>query len=478
MTLRARLTLWYAGVLALVLLFYGATIYLVLSFSLTRQVEDNLERAADTIRQTFRRDVRGITFPPVALDLNANVYAQVWDADEDLVARNVSLLEDPFDPDALQSARSVFSTVVIGDVPLRVLTYPLVTAPEGELVGHLQLAASLQTVQEARRLVLLLLIGGGLLAVIMAAAVGWTTAGGALRPLDQVTSTAVQITRADDLSRRIPMSGPPSDEVGRLIEAFNETLERLEGLFITQRRFLADVSHELRTPLTAIRGNIDLIKRLGTADAESLEAITSEVDRMTRLVRDVLLLAQAESGNLPLARDVVELDTLLLEVFKEGRLLAQDRVDVRLGLEDQVRVVGDRDRLKQVALNLVANALEHTPPGGVVTLGLACVGDWARLTVTDTGAGIPQAELPHIFERFYRIDRSRRRSGLGGAGLGLSIAYWIARSHNGRIEVASEAGQGSTFSLWLPRLTDSRSGADRVKPATLLESSRESPGSG
>ncbi|HSB89410.1 MAG TPA: ATP-binding protein [Anaerolineales bacterium] len=454
MTLRARLTLWYAAVLALVLLFYGATVYLVLSYNLTRQVEDNLERAAETIRQTFRRDVRGITFPPMALDLNANVYAQVWDAENHLVARNVTLLDEAFDSEALESTRSTYSTVAIGGVPLRVLTYPLVTAPEGELVGHLQLAASLQTVQEARRLMLLLLVGGGLLAVAMAAAVGWTTAGGALRPLDQVTSTALQITRADDLSRRIPMSGPPTDEVGRLIEAFNETLERLEGLFITQRRFMADVSHELRTPLTAIRGNVDLIQRLGKADPESLEAITSEVERMTRLVRDVLLLAQAESGNLPLGREVVELDTLLLEVFKEARLLAQDRVDVRLGSEDQVRVMGDRDRLKQVALNLIANALEHTPQGGTVTLGLACVGDWARLTVTDTGPGIPQEELPHIFERFYRIDRSRRRAGASGAGLGLSIAYWIARSHNGRIEVASEPGQGSTFSLWLPRVTE------------------------
>jgi signal transduction histidine kinase len=116
---------------------------------------------------------------------------------------------------------------------------------------------------------------------------------------------------------------------------------------------------------------------------------------------------------------------------------------------------------------LIGNAIEHTPPGGRVTLGLSCVGDWARLTVSDTGPGIPQEELPHIFERFYRIDRSRRRSGLGGAGLGLSIAYWIARSHDGRIEVASEPGQGSTFSVWLPRMTDSLVGSEdgRAKAA-------------
>lgn len=250
------------------------------------------------------------------------------------------------------------------------------------------------------------------------------------------------------------MPGEGKDEVGRLIQAFNESLERLENLFETQRRFLADVSHELRTPLTSIRGNVDLIRRMGEPDAESLDAITSEVDRMTRLVQDLLLLAQAETGKLPLASAVVELDTLMLEVYQQAKMLAQDKVAVRLGREDQARVFGDRDRLKQVLLNLVGNALEHTPPGGQVTLALSCVEDWARLTVTDTGAGIPQEELPHIFERFYRIDRSRRRTGAGGAGLGLSIAYWITRSHQGRLEVASEVGRGSTFSIWLPMHRD------------------------
>ncbi len=171
---------------------------------------------------------------------------------------------------------------------------------------------------------------------------------------------------------------------------------------------------------------------------------------MTRMVQDLLLLAQAESGKLPLAHEVVELDTLMLQVYKQAKVLAQDRLEFRLGREDQARVRGDADRLKQMLLNLVSNAIQYTPPQGTVTLSLQCVGDQARLTVSDTGPGIPQEELPHIFERFYRVDRSRRRAQQGGAGLGLSIAYWIARSHNGQIEVASEVGKGTTFSIWLP----------------------------
>lgn len=436
--------------MAVGLLFYGAAVYSILGYSMTQQVDEMLARTADDIRQTFRRDVRGVSFSALALDMTARIYAQVWDAEGSLVARNAPLLDEPLDAQALSGGTSVLSTVRLDGIPLRVLTYPLVTSPEGEVVGHLQMAASLQTVEAARQLVLTVLVVGGVLAVAFAALVGWSTAATALRPLDQVTQTALQITRADDLSRRIPQRGPPRDEVGRLIVAFNETLERLERVFETQRRFMADVSHELRTPLTVIRGNMDLIRRTGQADAESLETVVAEVDRMTRLVQDVLLLAQAESGKLPLGRELVELDTLMLEVFQQAKLLSQGRQEVRLGQEDQARVVGDRDRLKQVVLNLVANAVAFTPPGGAVTMSLACVGGWARLTISDTGPGIPKDELPHIFERFYRVDRARKRSASGGAGLGLSIAYWIVRMHDGRLEVASEEGRGTTFSVWLP----------------------------
>jgi heavy metal sensor kinase len=449
-TLRVRLTIWFTGVVTAVLVLFGAIVYVLVSRSLIDQVQNTLRQTADDLLRASRRDVRGITLPP--LDLTANVYVQVWDAHGSLVVESANLMSlgEPLDESSLDVAVPTYNEVLIGPAHLLVLSVPVVSPPSSEILGLLQLASSLETVDHARRLLLLVLGGGTLLGVALTALVALTTLRAALRPLDQVTETALQITRADDLSRRIPLSGPPTGEVGRLIVAFNDTLERLESLFETQRRFLADVSHELRTPLTAIRGNVDLIRRMGVADPESLEAITSEVDRMTRMVRDLLLLAQAESGKLRLAEDVVELDTLLLEVYKQAKVLAQERVEVRLGQEDQARVVGDRDRLKQMLLNLAANAIEYTPAGGRVTLGLARVGDRARLIVADTGPGIPQEELPHIFERFYRIDRSRKRTNGGGAGLGLSIAYWIARSHHGHVEVASEVGQGTTFSVWLP----------------------------
>jgi signal transduction histidine kinase len=452
-TLRARLTLWYSGLLAGVLFLFGTAVYLLLSYLLTKQVDDSLLSTASDIRSAAIRTMDGVIgFPSLALNLTAEARVQVWQTDGVLAVQAPGLEELPLDDLAPGLTSAGYRNVILEDVEYRVLTYPLIAQPENRVVGYLQLANSLATVRQALSNLLILMVVGGIVAVALAGLVGWSTAGAALRPLDRVTETAVQITRADDLSRRIPLAGPPRGEVGRLSLAFNETLERLEGLFETQRRFLADVSHELRTPLTTIRGNVDLIRRMKTADPESLEAIKAEVDRMSRMVNDLLLLAQAESGRLPLAMEPIELDTLMLEVFKQAKVLASNGVRVEIGREEQVQVRGDKDRLKQVFLNLVANALDHTGSGGVVTLSLGSVEGWARLTVSDTGRGMPQEELPHIFERFYRIDSARKRSDLGGAGLGLSIAYWITRSHNGRIEVASEVGKGTSFSVWLPQV--------------------------
>ncbi|MGH2523570.1 MAG: sensor histidine kinase, partial [Anaerolineales bacterium] len=423
MTLRLRLTLWYSAVLAGVIFLFGVIVYIITTLSLIRQIDATLHAAAKEIREAssvnLMLDFQIRVEIPSDLDQfgGPNVYAQVWRADGTLVNQSASLgtFAEPLDPAGLNSPDSAFRNVMIKGIHLRVLTDPLDVS--GRRVGYLQTAASLRTVDVARSELSLVLVGGGVLAVMLAALVGWFSAGKALEPLETITQTALQITRTDDLSRRIPMAGKPKDEVGRLGMAFNESLERLEKLFNAQRRFLADVSHELRTPLTAIRGNVDLLRRMGGADPDSLDAIQSEAERMSRLVGDLLLLAQADSGNLPLVKQLVELDTLLLEVFREAQVIAGG-VNVTIGEIDQAQVLGDGDRLKQLLLNLVSNALKFTPEGGRVTLGLSrAAGDWARLIVSDTGIGIPSADLPHIFERFYRVDKARSRA-QGGAGLG------------------------------------------------------------
>lgn len=455
MSLRTRLTLLYTTLLGGILLLFGVTLYSLVGVFLINQIDERLHQTYRDIFEDLRSKSRvdsvegrdRIGLPP--LDPASDVYVQAWSPDMRLVSSSIERFRSPLDPGGLLSPVPVYRTVDYQGIHLRVFTIPLLLG--NRPFGILQLGASLAGVDATQTTLASVLLIGSLASMALAGVASWLTTGRALVPLKAVTDTAQQITRADDLSRRILYQGPPEDEVGQLIDAFNQTLGRLEHLFNTQRRFLADVGHELRTPLTVIKGNVSLMRRMGAADAESMNGIESEVDRLTRLVGDLLLLAQAESGKLPLDRRLVELDTLLLEAMQQMRVLAHDRLQLRLGEIDQVLVCGDQDRLKQVLVNLIGNAIQYTPPGGEVILGLAKAGGQARLTVTDTGPGIPPEDLPHVFERFYRGEKSRTRSRDGKSfGLGLSIAYWIVRNHQGRIEVDSRLGQGTTFCVWLP----------------------------
>jgi len=283
--------------------------------------------------------------------------------------------------------------------------------------------------------------------------VGWATRR-SLAPLDDVTRTALRITRADDLSSRIPYRGPPNDEIGQLVVAFNRTLGRLEALFDAQRRFVADVSHELRTPLTVIKGNVDLMRRLKALDEEALAGIEAEIARLTRLVNDLLTLARAESGRLPLQIARLDLDALVLDVVGQMGVLAQQKgVRLRVGDFTPAAVCGDADRLKQVLVNILGNAIKYTPADGEVTVSLQTDAGHAWVHIADTGPGIPPEDKPHVFERFYRAEKSRTRDGSRGFGLGLSIAYWIVRNHGGDITLDSTLGEGTTFHVQLPLAT-------------------------
>ncbi len=321
----------------------------------------------------------------------------------------------------------------------------------------------------------MILILTGVAAVCLSLFLGAILTHQLLKPLDDIAAVALQITRADDLSRRLPDSGR-RDEIGRLTLVLNQTLERLERLFHVRQRFLADVSHELRTPLTTIRGNVDLMRHMEETDSEILNVVQDELMRMTRLVDDLLLLARADSGGLPIQREPVELDNIFLEVYRQVKSIGQP-VKVILKEVDQVCVLGDKDRLKQLLLNLVDNALKYTPEGGQVTLSLFKSDGQVEIEVSDTGMGIPPEDLPRVFDRFYRVDKARSRK-LGGSGLGLSIAQWIARAHGGDVKVTSKVGQGSTFRIILPVYRGIESGISepaasaRRKPRALLETNR------
>ncbi len=451
MSLRLRFTLLYSTFMGGILLIFGAAVYILVNVILLNQVDTMLAVVVRDITQVTKVNSVGelslISLPP--LDMTSNAYIQVWGPEGRLIATSPSIgtLTKPLDPIGLQAGLPIYEDSYLNGAHLRVLSVPLVLG--ARTIGTLQVGASLSVVDATRANLLSLMALIAVVAVLLAGLGSWVILGRALSPLEAITETVDQINRADDLSRRIPYQEQTEDEMGDLVISFNQTLERLESLFTSQQRFLADVSHELRTPLTVIKGNVDLIRRMKQADEESLGSIDQEAGRLTRLVGGLLMLAQAESGKLTLILKPVELDLLLTEVFTEMCVLAGSKVHVHLNEIDQVMVNGDRDRLKQVFLNLVANAIQYTPQGGDVFLSMSKIGEQARIIIRDTGPGIPAEDLPHIFDRFYRAEKSRTRSTTSGFGLGLSIAHWIVEHHGGQIKVESKEGKGTTFVIWL-----------------------------
>jgi two-component system, OmpR family, sensor kinase len=456
MSLRTRLTILYTSLVGGILLLFGLTVYQTVSAILMEQIDRTLALAYQAVLELYNEGPAGEvgfresdTFNPPA-----NVVIQLWDRNGQLKDYWPNYTPRALDPLHTRAGTPRFASLYVGDNHLRVLTAPILV---GDFqLGTVQVGAGLSIVDSAQQVLLVVLLVGVVVSMSLAAVAAWFSTHQVLIPLEAVTQTALQITRADDLSRRIPSHGlSQEDEIGQLITAFNLTLGRLEQLFNTQRRFLIDVGHELRTPLTVIKGNAALMRRFGEGDPELLDSIESEADRLTRLAGDLLLLSQAESGKLPLDRRQVEIDTLALEVLQQMKVLAKDQVNIKLGYFDQVLVCGDRDRLKQVFVNLVSNAVRYTPAGGEVVLSVGKTETNAWIRVEDSGPGIASEDLPHIFERFYRGEKSRTRSRDGqGFGLGLSIAYWIVRNHDGKIEVQSQLDEGTTFTVSLPLAVD------------------------
>jgi heavy metal sensor kinase len=449
MTIRTRLTLWYSGLLTMIIVTFGIALIAVLNWAWIDQTQVNLMKVATQTLQQLEVSPDGrmrAQLPDMTEMVGyGTFFIQIWDVNGKIIDRSNPNILPPLDRDKLGSTERQWSDVQIGDKHFFVLTQPFYT-PLDARPNTIQIGTRLDQIDLAVNRLIRIMIGIGAIAIVLSLMIGSMIAGRALRPIDTIAQAATRITAADDLSRRIPYHGP-NDELGMLTVTFNATLERLERLFNSQRRFVADVSHELRTPLTTLQGNLDLIRRFGP-DKEAMEAMTSEIGRMTRLVSDLLLLARADSGNLPMKKQLIDLDTQVLEVFREGRILGPQH-EIKLEKIVPARINADPDRIKQLLLNLVTNAIKYTPVGGTVTINMTVKNGYAFVSVTDTGIGIPANDLELIFERFYRVDKARSREA-GGTGLGLSIAQWIVRSHGGTITATSEEGKGSTFTVQLP----------------------------
>jgi two-component system OmpR family sensor kinase len=287
-------------------------------------------------------------------------------------------------------------------------------------------------------------VEAGVSGIVLLVALGaaWVIAGRLLRPVRQLTDTAQSITETD-LSRRIPVEG--DDEIAELAGTFNQMLDRLAGAFSAQRAFVDDAGHELRTPITIVRGHLELMGDDPAERQEVVALVTDELDRMARIVEDLLLLAKAEQPDF-VQREPVELSDLTTELLVKATALGER--DWRLDASATGSVHGDPQRLAQAVLNLARNAVEHTLPGAQIGLGSSRRDGQVRIWVRDTGTGVDPDERDRIFERFARGRSGPRRS--DGAGLGLAITQAIAASHQGRVELDSRTGAGATFTLVLP----------------------------
>lgn len=459
MSIRMRLTLLYSTILALTLIAFSITLYVIQARTILHDSKKELASRANFLVEgpLTHRPVNRVLRPE---SYKIGTFAQIYDLDGHIVERSPNLGESlilPISPAALKAAQQDETWVEIGTIDTeRLLIHNRPFISEGGKAYVLQMATSLADQDQNLATLGRILITGSSMAVIAAFGIGWLLAGLTLRPINRLRLTAQAIGAERDFNRRVTHAGP-NDEIGQLVTTFNNMLAELQAAYLqveetlqAQRRFVADASHELRTPLTTLRGNLGLLQRKPPIKADDqadvLGDMVDETERLMRLVNELLVLARADAGR-PLHQEPVPLKPLLEDVSQQAKLLAPERSIVYKADLD-VSILGNGDALRQVLLVLLDNALTHTPPDTTISLTTAVQNGQVAIRVSDDGPGIAAAHLSHIFERFYRGDAARTSP---GTGLGLAIADELTQAQHGTIKVESEVGQGSTFTLLFPK---------------------------
>lgn len=494
--IRLRLTLIFTALLLALLLALGFSLYFIVSQTLNSRLETELKTEIDNLLgQNAHYPEASLILPGKLLNpdndtplTNPDGSPQIQaalKADETRLSSSMlvyrpdgSLLADP--PDGPQNNPTLVNTALAGrNLPDNQGTFSRVTLPSPNTPNSMDrflayarpiygladpnneqspltlLGIIVDTIPNAETVTLLdtmsqILLVSLPVAVGLSLLLGSFVAGRALRPIKSISETAMQIG-ASNLNRRIDLNS--QDELGQLARTFDQMIERLQASFSRQRRFVADASHELRTPLAVIEAEATLmLKRPREVEdyRRALELIVDEASRMKNLIEDLLTLARADSGELELRTGLVALDDLVTgAVSRISRLANQKNQRLQLDIAEEIWLMADPEVLDRLLFNLLSNAVKYTQEGGLIRLSLRRTNPReAILEVADNGPGIAPEHLPFLFDRFYRVDRARTRS--GSSGLGLPIAQWAAQVHGGRIEVRSTPGEGATFSIFLP----------------------------
>jgi two-component system, OmpR family, sensor kinase len=470
-SVRTRLTLWYVGVLALALIVFSAGVYLLLARNLWRRMDESLRASSESIAISLVRErAEGETEAEAAHSTVEELHL----LNQAMAIFNFEgrLIEEKNTPGAVHARLPALDS--IPDDNPRLYTEPG-DDDEGRRVAARRVRISdtdapylivvsqpLKTVTEELEMLRRVFLIAVPLALLLAGLGGFFLARKSLAPVVAMSERARQIG-AENLEMRLPVANP-RDELGQLAATFNELLSRLDSSFSLQRQFMADASHELRTPLSVMRTATQVILEKPRRDEneyrDALAMINDQTSRLARIVDDMFTLARADAGRRPLTLGAFYLDELIGETSRAASVLAARKgVTVEAAGPAEVLYYGDEHLLRQMLLNLLDNAIRHTPAGGGVRVSLTQFDSTCEVVVADTGEGIPVEAQPHIFERFYRVDKARSRSdingngadnGGGGAGLGLSIALWVAEAHGGTIELVRSDPTGTAFAIALP----------------------------
>ena len=471
-SIRFRLTGWYAGVLAGILVLFSVAIYAGLTHFLRRNLVDSVARNAQEIGSIVRENAGeqgaipreiGEHFSPES----DNLGIRVLDASGTQVYTSGATEMFPAwsgPPSGGQVSDFYYNPK---DSPEILIRTQQVIADSGDKY-FVQVAASFASTNQILRELAGVLALALLLATAFAVTGGFFLIRSSLKPLDNMAARAQKIT-SRSLHERMPVS-KTGDELQQLSMSLNRMIERLEEAFHHISRFSADASHELRTPLTIMRGELETAIQKPNVDPEAREAlgtVLEETVRLSKIVDQLLTMARLDAGEAFLELSRFDLSALVRTTVEHMRLLADEKkLSLKIEAAKPIQVEGDQSRLQQVVVNLLDNAIKYTPQGGSVTVSVDTEENAAVLKVTDTGIGISEAAQTHIFERFYRTDKARSRR-LGGTGLGLSIVKSIGAAHGGQVSVHSTEGRGTTFRFAIPWLKDAE-GATATSQEAML----------
>lgn len=466
-SIRFKLTLWFALTLAILMLFSETFWDRNLAEILEEGTDSRLSRTADFLGPLSHKE------RPKSLEMEAAQCKEIKDfirqnnmgvsiqqlnprGEVTCVTEDLGLLRFPLNRKALRhldKEEDFYETVSIDDGRhYRVMTRPFYQ--NDRPVDILQVVENLETNRTTMRLLFWKRIFYTPPLILLLSGCGWFLAGRALSPIRKLKLKIREIT-AENLNQRLPVDQPPN-ELTELAVSFNETLERLANSFTRIKQFTGDASHELRTPLAILKGETEVALRWAKGEEELRQTLISnleEIERMERITQDLLQLAKSESGEFRLNLSIFSLNDFLQDLYLHSKILGEPKritTTLQMQVDHEIFIHADQMHLHRALLNFVTNAIKYTPAGGEVTLLLALSDEnEAQIHVRDNGMGIPEEQLPHIFERFYRVDDARNRE-IGGTGLGLSIVKAIINAHHGRIRVLSTPGVGSEFIVHLP----------------------------